>query len=415
MSGFPQRFALSTVACALLVAAALLAWALATDSSEAQTGSMQNCPPAGMWSIAVWDGESGTAAGDALAICGEGAVDAAYSLDAQTGVWSRWFAGKPGVSDLPPLADKQGMLTLGGTAAAAAGGDSLAAAEASGQLHNCPPAGMWSIAVWDGAEGTAAADALATCGAGAVDAAYSLDAQTGAWSRWFAANPGVSDLTVLADKQGVLALGSATGPAVTPTATPTPAATATPTPTATPSPTATATPTSTPTPEAQHDLIMVADPEEGGTTVPSPGTHSYLHGVNVQVRALPNSNWWFDEWSGDCSGEAEEILVHMDEDKTCIANFVCALRIPGTYYGDVLLQGVSAPDGTLVEAFVGGVKWSDANTSDGRYILDVPESYSPDPPCFEGGEILFFADDALCAPIFLEWDSGLQEVDLVCW
>jgi hypothetical protein len=168
---------------------------------------MQNCPPAGMWSISVWDGESGTAAAVALATCGEDGVAAAYSLDPQTGAWSRWFAANLGVSDLTSLDDMQGVLALGGSGAAAAGGDTLAAAEASGQIHDCPSAGMWSIAVWDGADDATTADALATCGEGSVVAAYSLSA-TGAWSRWFAANPGVSDLTSLDDMQGVLALGS---------------------------------------------------------------------------------------------------------------------------------------------------------------------------------------------------------------
>ena len=172
---------------------------------------MQSCPVAGMWSIAVWDGESGTAAADALATCSEDGVAAAYSLNAQTGVWSRWFAANPGVSDLTSLDNMQGVLALGETAAAAAVGDARAAAEASGQFHDCPSAGMWSIAVWDGADGTTAADALATCGEGSVAAAYSLSA-TGAWSRWFAANPGVSDLTSLEDAQGVLALGAAASP-----------------------------------------------------------------------------------------------------------------------------------------------------------------------------------------------------------
>ena len=76
MSRVPQRFVLSSATCALVLAVGLTAWALATGSLEAQTGSMQSCPPAGMWSIAVWDGESGTVAADALATCAS-AVDAA--------------------------------------------------------------------------------------------------------------------------------------------------------------------------------------------------------------------------------------------------------------------------------------------------------------------------------------------------
>ena len=110
----PQRLFLSAVACALLIALGLVAWGLATDSSQAQAGTMHNCPPAGKWSIAVWDGEGGTTASDALATCGGDAVAAAYSLDPQTGAWSRWFAGKPDVSNLAPLSDMQGVLALGG-------------------------------------------------------------------------------------------------------------------------------------------------------------------------------------------------------------------------------------------------------------------------------------------------------------
>jgi len=88
-------------------------WMLAAGPSEALSGTMHNCPPAGKWSIAVWEGDSSAAADAALATCGAGKVAAAYSLDAQTGGWSRWFAGKPDVSNLPPLNDLQGVLALG--------------------------------------------------------------------------------------------------------------------------------------------------------------------------------------------------------------------------------------------------------------------------------------------------------------
>jgi hypothetical protein len=112
MLRFPQRFVLSGIACTTLAAIGLVAWALAAGPSVAQPGSMHNCPPAGKWSIAVWEGDDGTAAADALATCGADAVAAAYSLDAQTGAWSRWFAGKPDVSNLATLSDMQGVLAL---------------------------------------------------------------------------------------------------------------------------------------------------------------------------------------------------------------------------------------------------------------------------------------------------------------
>ena len=111
------RFALFLLGGALVLGVMGLAWALGPGASEAQQGTMHNCPPAGKWSIAVWEGASGTAAADALAACGTDAVAAAYALDPQTAAWSRWFAGKPEVSNLPPLADMQGVLALGAVGA----------------------------------------------------------------------------------------------------------------------------------------------------------------------------------------------------------------------------------------------------------------------------------------------------------
>jgi protein-disulfide isomerase len=78
----------------------------------------------------------------------------------------------------------------------------------SGQLHNCPPPNRWSIAVWDGLDDTPTGEALATCGQGAVSAAYSLDPDTGGWWRYFSDHPELSTLGSLDDMQGIITLGS---------------------------------------------------------------------------------------------------------------------------------------------------------------------------------------------------------------
>lgn len=208
MARFPLRFAVSFVAPVLVLSAAIVAWSLATGSSQAQQGAMHNCPLAGKWAISVWEGPDATPPDDALALCGPDAVDAAYSLDAQTGSWWRWFAGKPDVSNLPPFDDMQGILALGSATAAATTDQPPTAAQASNELQHCPPPGKWSIAVWDGQSGTAPIDALAACGSGAITAVYSLDAQTGAWSRWFADKPDLSNLPPLDNMQGIIALRS---------------------------------------------------------------------------------------------------------------------------------------------------------------------------------------------------------------
>ncbi len=81
-----------------------------------------------------------------------------------------------------------------------------------GAMQNCPQAGKWAISVWSGDDGTATDQALATCGVGAVAAAYWLDPETQEWSRYFRGRPEISSLAALNDMQGIIALGGACEP-----------------------------------------------------------------------------------------------------------------------------------------------------------------------------------------------------------
>jgi Tol biopolymer transport system component len=69
-----------------------------------------NCPQGGKWSIAVADFPDGVDAGEVLATCGEGAVDAAYALDPDSQMWRRWFPGHPEISNFEMVTYKQGFL-----------------------------------------------------------------------------------------------------------------------------------------------------------------------------------------------------------------------------------------------------------------------------------------------------------------
>lgn len=77
------------------------------------TGVLHNCPLPGKWAISVWDGPSGTATADALATCAGVSINAVYSLDRTTNGWSRYFPGRPDVSNLLSVDDMQGIITLG--------------------------------------------------------------------------------------------------------------------------------------------------------------------------------------------------------------------------------------------------------------------------------------------------------------
>jgi hypothetical protein len=86
--------------------------------AAANANRMLGCPLPGKWAIAVWDGDDGTDAEEALATCGEDAVAVAYSIDPHTQAWSRWFDGRPEISNMLALGYKQGVLALGGGAGA---------------------------------------------------------------------------------------------------------------------------------------------------------------------------------------------------------------------------------------------------------------------------------------------------------
>ena len=87
--------------------------------AQAQQGTMHNCPQPGKWAISVWGGQDGTDASQALATCGQNAVDAAYALDAQTGGWLGWFHGRPEISRLATVDYMQGLIVVGGSGAPA--------------------------------------------------------------------------------------------------------------------------------------------------------------------------------------------------------------------------------------------------------------------------------------------------------
>ncbi len=63
---------------------------------------------------------------------------------------------------------------------------------------------------------------------------------------------------------------------------------------------------------------------EGGTTQPEPGSYTYTHGTEIDIRALPDDGYDFSQWSGDVFSGLEKVnpvLVIMNSDKSITAHF----------------------------------------------------------------------------------------------
>src|SRR4030042_1462570 len=67
-----------------------------------------------------------------------------------------------------------------------------------------------------------------------------------------------------------------------------------------------------------YNLTTAANPAQGGSVS---GGGTYPAGTVVNVTANPSQGWQFDNWSGDCPGNAHPTSVTMDANKACTANF----------------------------------------------------------------------------------------------
>ncbi len=69
-------------------------------------------------------------------------------------------------------------------------------------------------------------------------------------------------------------------------------------------------------------LTIVAN--EGGTTQPAPGSYTYTHGTEIEIRAIPDKRYDFSQWTGDVFSGLEKVnpaLVIMDSEKSITAQF----------------------------------------------------------------------------------------------
>ncbi len=61
--------------------------------------------------------------------------------------------------------------------------------------------------------------------------------------------------------------------------------------------------------------------EGDGITDPEEGLHSYVHGEEVVLTAIPDLGWYFAGWTGDHVGTEEQINIEMDAEKEITATF----------------------------------------------------------------------------------------------
>ena len=82
----------------------------------------------------------------------------------------------------------------------------------------------------------------------------------------------------------------------------------------------------------QYQLETLCIPEETGTVTPLPGM--YNEGTEIELKATPNEEYIFTNWTGDASGNVNPLTIIMLEDKNITAvfekvNYSLAIEIIG--------------------------------------------------------------------------------------
>jgi uncharacterized repeat protein (TIGR02543 family) len=74
-----------------------------------------------------------------------------------------------------------------------------------------------------------------------------------------------------------------------------------------------------------HQYALTLASGSGGTTDPAPGSYKYDTGTQVSLKATPNTDYRFNQWSGDIpQGHDKDnpLTITMDSDKSITANFI---------------------------------------------------------------------------------------------
>jgi hypothetical protein len=95
------------------------------------------------------------------------------------------------------------------------------------------------------------------------------------------------------------------------------------------------------------------------------------------------------------------------------AGVACPPVFIGTYWGEVYVVGQTAPDGTVIKALIDDVEWASTTTSDGDYLMDIPDHIPTEPPCFPGGTLTFKCDSLIAAET-PTWSPGSHDLNLNC-
>jgi len=91
-------------------------------------------------------------------------------------------------------------------------------------------------------------------------------------------------------------------------------------------------------PEFRHLIITCS---RGGTTSPHPGKHKYRNGMMIFIQAIPETHYYFSNWTGDVPQRNEKdnpLQLTLYSDRSIKANFIRVIYAPLNFSGEKVLN-----------------------------------------------------------------------------
>lgn len=71
----------------------------------------------------------------------------------------------------------------------------------------------------------------------------------------------------------------------------------------------------------KYEVTLIANPSNGGTLTPEAGTHTYMAGKTLEIKASPAQGYMFKNWSGDYEGSSKTATITVNKNLKITANF----------------------------------------------------------------------------------------------
>ncbi len=165
-----------------------------------------------------------------------------------------------------------------------------------------------------------------------------------------------------------------------------------------------------------NEYELAIDAGEGGTTEPEPGIYTYQEGEEVKIKAVSETGWIFDEWTGDVDTiddpRSVETFITMDADHTISAAFLREVELTvdePTGQGTIRVDGDEINEYPYTKAFGKGEEVIMSANPEESWLFD---KWIGDVEYYENEIVLVMDSNKSVSALFEELDEYELTIDI---